>query len=208
MRILNMITPFAVLPLLLAAGCHKAATGNEVAANAAAPVDDAAARSAADAATKASGVNFSAYQISRDHAGTPAPKADFMGPGGAKANFSQFAGKPFLVVEWATNLKDTVAQLPSLDALAAENKIAVVALNANSRPVDSFPDDVTPFLAKQNLHALKDYRDPKFDVQHELKSPILPIAYLYDSQGKEVARIEWPVNYGDAKIRALLAEAK
>lgn len=192
-----------VLPAMLTtAGCGKKSSGLSVAdANASAV-------NVADTSANATKESFPLFSTSREEAGRAAPMtAIFQGPGGSMATLAKFAGKPFLVYLWSQNLPDAVAALPSLDGLAREGKLAVVAVNVDPRPSDAFPDLVSPFMATHKYKALADYRDPKSTLKHALGNPIPPQAILYDSQGKQILQISYG-SFADPKVRALIDEAK
>ena len=153
------------------------------------------------------GIAEPATIIQRARKGTPAPTAPFYDATGGRVSFQQFAGKPLLVTLWSASLPSSVGQLSTLDALAAEGRISVVALNVDRTPVAGTQDPVTPLWTAQNLKTLEEYRDPKTAVFQSLNSPLLPSTYLYDAHGKLVWTIVGYVDFGDPRIREALDDA-
>lgn len=193
--------PVIVLSTLLASGCSS--KPNATNGSAADPSDNGSVAAHAAAPAQAP-----AYSVSDSAKGEAAPMTvRFAGPGGAPISLAKFVGKPFLVAIWGSDFPTSVDQLHSLDALAAEGKLAVVALNIDSRPNDDYADSATPILTAQKLTALGDYRDPNKALFSALGGPVTPSSILYDSKGKEVLRILGPANFGTEEVRALLARA-
>jgi thiol-disulfide isomerase/thioredoxin len=197
MRAFASATSALFLPALLLAGCGKQASdGNMMAPNASMADNVSVAPVAPE------------LNVYREEKGEAAPTAEFVGPGGTNAHLAAFAGKPFLLYLWGTGFQQSVDMMPSLDALAAEGNLPVVALNIEGRSSEDLPDVVTPFLQAHNFKALKDYRDPKQAMLAALHGPTIPNAILYDSTGHQVLRIIGSADFTSREVRALLAEAK
>jgi thiol-disulfide isomerase/thioredoxin len=145
--------------------------------------------------------------IQRHDKGNPAPTAAFTDSGGQTTSFKQFAGKPLLVALWSATLPSSIDPLPTLDMLAAEGRMSVVALNVDRVPIASTTDPVDPLWDAQKFKTLKEYRDPRTAVLQALNSPLLPSTYLYDANGKLVWCIVGSVDFRDPGIREALREA-
>ena len=141
--------------------------------------------------------------IDRCHAGTPAPDAPFRDPEGEPVTLAAFQGKPVLVNLWATWCAPCVAELPTLDALAAKGRIEVVAISQDMQGREA----VDPFFAKRDFKALQPYVDTDAAVMTALGATILPTTILYDSSGKEVWRMTGEEDWASEKAADLIAEA-
>jgi thiol-disulfide isomerase/thioredoxin len=151
--------------------------------------------------------NGSKANLTYAFAGTAAPKAPFAGGDGRDVHLSDFAGRPLLVNIWATWCAPCKVEMPTLDALAAleEGKTSVIAVSQDLEgrtPVQAF------FKATKigNL-------EPYTDSDNQLLSAIggnasLPTTILYNSDGIEVWRVAGSVEWDDAEVAKLLAEAK
>lgn len=138
--------------------------------------------------------------------GRPAPAAAFTGADGRDVSLSDYAGRPLLVNLWATWCAPCKAEMPTLDALAQleEGRVSVIAVSQDlqgRKPVNAF------FTAAQigNL-------EPFTDRDNALLSaiggnPALPVTILYDADGKEVWRVIGGLEWDDAEVSKLLAEA-
>ncbi len=139
-------------------------------------------------------------------AGTAAPKAAFAGADGRDVQLSDFAGRPLLVNIWATWCAPCKVEMPTLDALAAleEGKMSVIAVSQDlegRKPVQAF-------FKTTRLENLEPYNDADNALLSALGGNVnLPTTILYDSNGKEVWRIAGGVEWDDAEMSKLLAEA-
>ncbi len=145
-----------------------------------------------------------AGRLDRSHAGSPAPDAAFQDPGGDPVSLADFKGKPVLVNLWATWCAPCIAEMPTLDALAArEPGIQVLAvsqdLNGENR--------VDAFFAAREFEMLEPYIDPELTLMSQLKVDTLPTTILYDAQGREVWRMSGMEDWQGPRAAALIAEA-
>lgn len=159
---------------------------------------------AADQAKEPAGGSAFHYVVGRDHAGEPAPTVSFTGPDDAPVTLAAFRGRPALVNLWATWCAPCIAEMPTLDALAATkgDKMAVIAVAQDiggAKVVD-------PWFQKAGLKALQPYLDPENGLLDAANSA-LPTTILYDAKGREVWRVVGAIDWQGAEAKALLAEA-
>ncbi len=145
-------------------------------------------------------------KLDRSHAGRAAPGPEFLDPDGEKVTLASFAGKPLLLNLWATWCAPCVAEMPTLDALAArEPKLQVLAVSQD------FPGQeakIAGFFEQRKLTRLEPYQDPELGLMRGLEADVLPTTILYDSSGKEVWRMTGAADWTGAEAAKLLAEAQ
>ncbi|MDT9599476.1 TlpA family protein disulfide reductase [Sphingosinicella rhizophila] len=143
--------------------------------------------------------------LDRSRAGSKAPTVEFLDPDGEKASLADFAGKPVLVNLWATWCAPCIAEMPTLDALAAreQGKLQVLALSQDMEGRAK----VEAFFAEHRFKMLEPYLDPELGMMDALKVEILPTTILYDAAGKEVWRMTGVEEWNSDKAAALIAEA-
>jgi len=175
------------LPLLLIAACHQ-------------PREDAPPRAEVEQPLPRSG------KLDRSKAGRPAPAVEFLDPEGEKVTLGSFAGKPLLLNLWATWCAPCVAEMPTLDALAARDPALQVL--AVSQDFPGQETKVAGFFEERKLTRLEPYQDPELGLMTGLKADVLPTSILYDSAGKEVWRMTGAADWTGAEAAKLLSEAK
>jgi thiol-disulfide isomerase/thioredoxin len=186
---------------LLVAGCdrQKAADGQGAAgqANVSAPQAQPLQESAKDLGY--------AHIIDRSRAGRPAPTTRFTGPDDDALTLADFRGKPLLVNFWATWCAPCVAEMPTLDRLAARSvdRLSVIAV-AQDRQGAAIVD---PWFRRARLTRLLPYLDPDSRLLGAAGGAGLPVTILYDAQGREVWRVVGALDWTGADARALLSEA-
>lgn len=144
--------------------------------------------------------------LSYKNAGQKASTAPFVGADGRDVQLADFEGKPLLLNIWATWCAPCKAEMPTLDALAAQEKgrMAVIAVSQDLEgraPVDAF-------FKETKVKNLEAYTDPDNAVLAAFNNAIaLPTTILYDSEGKEVWRIAGGVEWDEAETAKLLRQA-
>jgi thiol-disulfide isomerase/thioredoxin len=190
---------YLFIPALLVAGsiagCDREKAGGEQ------PGADQANISASEAKA---GVETFKHQVIRTEAGKPVPAASFTGPDDAPVTLAAFRGRPLLVNLWATWCAPCVAEMPTLDKLAAaqKDKLAVVAVAQDLQGAAV----VDPWFAKAKLAALEPYLDPENHLL-DVYNSALPTSILYDAEGREVWRVIGAIDWEGAEAKALLGEA-
>ena len=143
--------------------------------------------------------------VDRSHKGQSAPTASFTAPGGGKVTLGKFAGTPVLVNLWASWCGPCVKELPTLEALEAEQvgKLAVIAISQD----DGASATVDAFLGAKKIGRFAAYHDPATALMSALGVQVLPTTLLYDAAGKEVWRYTGDMDWTSGEAAKLLAEA-
>ena len=189
----------AILAVFLAgsiAGCDREKAAGEQAGAGQANVSGAQAKGA--------GVERFVHQVMRENNGKAAPAATFVGPDDAPTTLAAFRGKPLLVNLWATWCAPCVAEMPTLDKLAAAqaDKLTVIAVAQDLQGAKV----VDPWFQTAGLTTLQPYIDPENGLLLAYNSA-LPTTILYDAEGREVWRIIGAIDWQGTEAKALLAEA-
>lgn len=116
-----------------------------------------------------------------------APSVSFADADGNSKNVADFRGKLVVVNFWATWCAPCVAEMQSLDQLAAlmPQDIVVVALSQDRGGKAA----VAPFYSRQNIKNLPIYLDPRGVTRRALGISALPTTVIYDHGGQEVGRL-------------------
>lgn len=154
------------------------------------------------AATGGGEVPAKAGAADRSHKGEAAPDVQFERPDGTPTSLAAFRGKPVLVNLWATWCAPCIQEMPTLDTLAGEGKLKVVAVSQDLEGGKA----AAPFLAKHGWKNLAAYADPKLGLSTGLNAN-LPTTILYDAAGKELWRVQGAMEWTGAEARTLLGEA-
>jgi thiol-disulfide isomerase/thioredoxin len=143
-------------------------------------------------------------RLDRSHAGETAPTILFEDPAGEPASLADFRGKPVLVNLWATWCAPCVAEMPTLDALAArEPRIQVLALSQDLNGQAK----VDAFFAARKFAMLEPYIDAELTLMTQLGISTLPTTILYDGQGRELWRMTGLEDWQGPRAAALIEEA-
>jgi thiol-disulfide isomerase/thioredoxin len=165
---------------------------------------DGGAREAPEAPESSQAPAQIAGRLDRSNAGTPAPDGQFEDGEGDPASFADFRGKPLLVNLWATWCAPCIAEMPTLDALAAgEPGLQVLALSQDL----GGRQKVDAFFERRKFARLEPYLDTELSMMGAMKVGTLPTTILYDAEGRELWRMTGLEDWKGPRAKALIAEA-
>ena len=186
-RLSKCLVPAALCGALLVAGCDRQS------AQQAQPGAQPSAASAAEPVGK----------IDRSHRGSRLPTLTLMDNAGAELHLPGLAGHPLLVNLWATWCAACVTELPTLNALAAQGAVRVIAVSEDTGRSDA----VGAFLAAHYIDRLGAWLDADGALSGQYQANDLPMTIYYDASGREVWRFTGGNDWAGAGAAALLAEA-
>jgi thiol-disulfide isomerase/thioredoxin len=139
------------------------------------------------------------------HRGEDAPNVKFAAPDGSEVTLASFKGKPVLVNLWATWCGPCVAEMPTLDSLAARqvDKLTVLTVSQDMQGkalVDSW-------WAKRSYKQIAPYLDQENNLGFAFNTGMVPTTVLYDKDGKEIWRVIGGMNWDGPRANTLMAEA-
>jgi thiol-disulfide isomerase/thioredoxin len=141
--------------------------------------------------------------VHRNNKGKPAPAGEFEDSDGKRIKLADLKGKAFLLNLWATWCAPCVKELPTLDRLARERRLPVVAVSEDMAPRAS----VLAFMKAHRISTLKAYQDPKMELSAALgPDTVLPTSILIDADGREVWRYVGDLDWTSPEASRLLAE--
>ncbi|KAA9016205.1 TlpA family protein disulfide reductase [Sphingobium limneticum] len=146
------------------------------------------------------------YRLDRSKAGTPAPDFAFLDPDGGKKTLKDFAGKPLIVNLWATWCAPCIAEMPTLDRIAATygpKGLTVLTISQDNQGLKA----AKPFFEKHPLPHLKGWADPENHLGFHYATGLLPTTVIYDAQGKEMVRVIGAMDWEGAEAKALIDAA-
>jgi thiol-disulfide isomerase/thioredoxin len=159
-----------------------------------------------EAAGEAKASEAFSYKLDRSKAGTPAPDFAFLDPDGGEKTLADFAGRPVLVNLWATWCTPCVAEMPTLDRVAAAHGakgLAVLTISQDTQGLSA----AKAFFAKHKLPDLKAYADPENRFGFDYATGSLPTSVLYDAQGKEMVRVIGAMDWEGKEAKTLIDAA-
>lgn len=113
---------------------------------------------------------------------------------GTTQSLAAYAGQAVVLNFWATWCVPCVAEMPSLNALAAlvgPERIAVLALSSDrggAKPVERF-------YAERGIRTLAILLDPRGTAARAFESKGIPTTVILDRDGQERARVEGAVDW-------------
>jgi thiol-disulfide isomerase/thioredoxin len=143
--------------------------------------------------------------VDRTHKGSAMPDIRFESPKGEMVRLADFKGRPVLVNLWATWCGPCIAEMPTLERLAAREagrvQVLAVSQDMKGRPV------VDKWWNAQGFKTLQSYVDAKADLGFALGGGSLPTTVLYDKDGKEVWRMIGAAEWDSPAQKKLIDEA-
>ncbi len=136
----------------------------------------------------------------------PAPpgEAQFFDGEGEARRITDFVGQGLVLNLWATWCVPCVVEMPALQAMAralAADKIAVLPLSSDRGGAAV----VRRFFASHDIQGLGVWLDPKGEAARAWGARGLPTTLIVDRKGREVARVEGPIEWASA---ATIAEVR
>ena len=121
--------------------------------------------------------------------------------------FSDFSGKILLVNFWATWCLPCRVEMPSLDRLQndigdEEFQVIIVAVERTSF------DKIDNFVNSINIKYLESFHDPKTMSGYLLKAKGLPTTLLIARNGKEIGRVEGPLDWASQLVKNIITQLK
>ncbi len=133
----------------------------------------------------------------------PTLQAVFYDEAGAALTLGDFDGRVALVNFWATWCPPCLAEMPSIDRLAAAVTDAPVAVVAVSTDFGSL-DRPRAFYERTGIESLGLYHDRDRSLAKAAELMGLPVTLLLDREGREVARLVGDAHWDSAEAEALL----
>lgn len=133
----------------------------------------------------------------------PENTVSFQNAAGEEVTLSSFKGQVVLLNLWATWCTPCLAELPSLDRLAARFKgknFRVVAINLDREG----KADPAAFFARLGIKELELYRDKSTRVSFLVGAPGLPTSILYDAQGCELGLLAGDAEWDSGQAHELI----
>jgi thiol-disulfide isomerase/thioredoxin len=131
------------------------------------------------------------------------PALRFTAADGTARSLADYAGKGVVLNFWATWCVPCVSEMPALDGLAraeAERGIVVLPVSLDRTGADA----VKPFYATHGIRSLPVLLDPHSETMTALKLDGIPTTLVIDRRGREVARVQGPVQWDSNQAAALL----
>ena len=139
------------------------------------------------------------------HAPTALPALAFATADGNRRTLADYAGRGVVLNFWATWCTPCVSEMPALDALsrtlaAGSPAMAVLAVSLDRGGAGA----VAPFYASHGIRSLPVLLDPHSETMAALHLDGIPTTLVIDPRGREVARIQGPVQWDASDAAAIL----
>ncbi len=146
---------------------------------------------------------FQPLSTIKAHPPTALPALSFVDAAGLPVALDRYRGHGLVLNLWATWCVPCVTEMPALDALArtlAPLGIQVLTVSLDHRGADA----VRPFYAAHGIRSLPLLLDPHSAALAALGLDGIPVTLLVDKAGREVARLEGPVDWATPEAAALV----
>jgi thiol-disulfide isomerase/thioredoxin len=134
------------------------------------------------------------------------PAFTFVDAAGKPKSLADFRGKIVLLNIWATWCLPCREEMPALDALQgklAGKDFEVVAVNIDK----GGPEKAEAFLKETGADRVALYTDPTGKLFSTLKAIGMPTTLLIDREGREIARLAGPADWGSTEAIAVMEAA-
>jgi thiol-disulfide isomerase/thioredoxin len=131
------------------------------------------------------------------------PGLRFTTADGTARSLADYAGKGVVLNFWATWCVPCVSEMPALDSLAravAQEGIVVLPVSLDRTGAAA----VGPFYAAHGIRDLPVLLDPHSDTMTALKLDGIPTTLVIDRHGREVSRVQGPVQWDSDRAAAVL----
>ena len=144
-------------------------------------------------------------RVSIEYRGQPAPDLSFSDPDGRTISFAELEGQPLLVNLWATWCPPCIAEMPTLDALAAREAgtLRIMTISEDLQGAEV----VAPFFAENDFAELEQWLDPDNAMMAALALDTLPVTILYDAEGRELFRVIGGMDWAGERAETLISGA-
>ncbi|MCY4542226.1 MAG: TlpA disulfide reductase family protein [Rhodobacteraceae bacterium] len=127
----------------------------------------------------------------------------FFDANGAEVRLDEFLGSVVVMNFWATWCAPCLKEMPSLDRMSAQLsdmgvEVIAIAAGPNPRP------GVDRFLADAQIQHLEVYFDPKLALMRSLGVFGIPITFILDRNGKEIARLTGDAEWDSSSAIAII----
>ena len=131
------------------------------------------------------------------------PAISFKTASGVRQTLADYRGKGLVLNIWASWCGPCIAEMPSLDALAANIAPFGIAVLPVSIDTEGLPA-VKSFYESNRLDHLPMLLDPDGDVAHAFKLDGIPTSFIIDRGGRITGRVEGAVQWDTKKSIAML----
>ena len=134
------------------------------------------------------------------------PDVNFNDASGATKSFADWRGKIVLLNIWATWCVPCRDEMPALDRLETKlgrDAFEVVAVNIDRNG----PDKAKAFLQETGATHVALYTDPSSKLFAALKAVGMPTTLIIDRNGKEIARLVGPADWGSPEAKRVIEAA-
>jgi thiol-disulfide isomerase/thioredoxin len=131
------------------------------------------------------------------------PALHFSTADGTARSLADFIGKGVVLNFWATWCVPCVSEMPALDSLSravAARRIVVLPVSLDRTGADA----VKPFYAGHDIHSLPVLLDPHSESMMALKLEGIPTTLVIDRKGREIARVQGPVQWDSSQAAGVL----
>ena len=140
--------------------------------------------------------------------GHEAPATPFLDAQDQPVTLAAFRGKPLIVNLWATWCAPCLKEMPALDRLAGQldregGKVRLIAVSVDIEGRRA----VTPYFQRNAFKALKPYLDKDNVLPLGANAAGLPVTLIYDAHGKELVRINGPLEWDGPEGRRVIEDA-